>query len=105
MQDEQALLGVLQAVAKALECTVNQHTEVVVHNLRQPESSIIEIVNGHVSGRHVGSAIIAGPDGVQKAFAVGETVAQGVTLAAVGADHVELSRGGARMTLSFPELP
>ena len=52
-----------------------------------------------------GSAIIAGPDGVQKSFAVGETVAQGVTLAAVGADHVELSRGGARMTLSFPELP
>jgi general secretion pathway protein C len=52
-----------------------------------------------------GSAIIAGPDGVQKSFAVGEAVAQGVTLAAVGADHVELSRGGARMTLSFPERP
>ncbi len=52
-----------------------------------------------------GSAIIAGPDGVQKSFAVGETVAQGVTLASVGADHVELSRGGARMTLSFPERP
>lgn len=61
VQDEQALLGVLQGVAKALECAVNQHTEVVVHNLRQPEASIIEIVNGHVSGRHVGSAIIAGP--------------------------------------------
>lgn len=61
VQDEKALLGVLQGVAKALECAVNQHTEVVVHNLRQPESSIIEIVNGHVSGRGVGSAIIAGP--------------------------------------------
>jgi len=61
MHDEQALLGVLQGVAKALECAVNQHTEVVVHNLRQPEASIIEIINGHVSGRHVGSAIIAGP--------------------------------------------
>jgi diadenosine tetraphosphate (Ap4A) HIT family hydrolase len=61
VQDEQALLGVLQGVAKALECALNQHTEVVVHNLRRPESSIVEIVNGHVSGRHVGSAIIAGP--------------------------------------------
>ncbi len=61
VQDEQALLSVLQGVAKALECAVNQHTEVVVHNLRQPESSIVEIVNGHVSGRPVGSAIIAGP--------------------------------------------
>lgn len=61
VQDERTLLGVLQGVAKALECAVSQHTEVVVHNLRQPESSIVEIVNGHVSGRHVGSAIIAGP--------------------------------------------
>ncbi|PVM90348.1 hypothetical protein DDF62_08800 [Caulobacter radicis] len=61
VQDEKALLGVLQGVAKALECAVNQHTEVVVHNLREPESSIIEIVNGHVSGRSVGSAIISGP--------------------------------------------
>jgi general secretion pathway protein C len=49
-----------------------------------------------------GSAIIAGPDGVQKSYAVGEAVADGVTLAAVAADHVELSRGGARATLSFP---
>ncbi|MCY1646227.1 type II secretion pathway protein C [Caulobacter sp. SL161] len=49
-----------------------------------------------------GSAIIAGPDGVQKSYAVGETIADGVTLASVAADHVELSRGGARATLSFP---
>ena len=49
-----------------------------------------------------GSAIIAGPDGVQKSYAVGETIADGVTLASVAADHVELSRGGALATLSFP---
>lgn len=49
-----------------------------------------------------GSAIIAGPDGVQKSYTVGETLADGVTLASVAADHVELSRGGARATLSFP---
>lgn len=61
MQDEKAQLGVLKGVAKALECALNQHIEVVVHDLRQPESSIVEIVNGHVSGRRVGSAIIAGP--------------------------------------------
>lgn len=49
-----------------------------------------------------GSAIIAGPDGVQKSYTVGETLADGVSLASVAADHVELSRGGARATLSFP---
>jgi general secretion pathway protein C len=52
-----------------------------------------------------GAAIIAGPDGVQKSYVVGETIADGVTLASVAADHVELSRAGARMTLSFPERP
>lgn len=51
-----------------------------------------------------GSAIIAGPDGVQKAYSVGETIIDGVTLVAVAADHVELSRGGARSTLSFPDI-
>lgn len=57
--------------------------------------------SGGVGG---GSAIIAGSDGVQKSYAVGETIADGVTLASVAADHVELSRGGARSTLSFPEI-
>lgn len=51
-----------------------------------------------------GSAIIAGPDGVQKSYAIGETISSGVILATVAADHVELSRGGARSTLSFPEI-
>lgn len=44
------------------------------------------------SGR--GSAIIAGADGVQTSFAVGEEVAPGVTLKAVYFDHVTLTRGG-----------
>lgn len=51
-----------------------------------------------------GSAIIAGPDGVQKSYAIGETLTTGVILATVAADHVELSRGGARSTLSFPDI-
>jgi len=56
------------------------------------------------AGGSGGSAIIAGPDGVQKSFAVGEQVADGVVLAVVASDHVELSRDGARSTLSFPEI-
>lgn len=42
-----------------------------------------------------GSAIIAGPDGVQKSIAVGEEVAPGVRLRAVAFDHVTLDRSGA----------
>lgn len=44
------------------------------------------------SGR--GSAIIGTPDGQQKSYAVGEEIMPGVTLTAVGYDHVTVSRGG-----------
>lgn len=46
-----------------------------------------------------GSAIIAGADGVQTSFAVGDEVLPGVTLAAVAFDHVVLDRGGVRESL------
>lgn len=46
-----------------------------------------------------GSAIIASADGVQKVYSVGETLADGVTLAAIAADHVVVDRGGTREAL------
>lgn len=42
-----------------------------------------------------GSAIVAGPDGVQRSVSVGEEVSPGVRLAAVAFDNVTLDRGGA----------
>ncbi|SFP74261.1 type II secretion system protein N [Sphingomonas rubra] len=41
-----------------------------------------------------GSAILAGPDGVQQSVGVGEEVQPGVRLKAVAFDHVTLDRGG-----------
>lgn len=52
-----------------------------------------------------GGAIVAGPDGVQRAAAVGETVSEGVVLAAVAQDHVILAHGGGRTRLDFPASP
>lgn len=46
-----------------------------------------------------GSAIIAGADGVQTSFALGDEVVPGVKLVGVAFDHVLLDRGGARETL------
>ncbi|HEV7234275.1 MAG TPA: type II secretion system protein N [Sphingorhabdus sp.] len=46
-----------------------------------------------------GSAIIAGEDGIQNSYAVGEEVAPGVILDAVAFDHVILSRGGVKESL------
>lgn len=42
-----------------------------------------------------GSAIIAGPDGVQQSIAVGQEIIPGVRLKAVAFDHVTIDRGGA----------
>lgn len=46
-----------------------------------------------------GSAIIAGSDGVQRSYDVGEEVAPGVKLMQVLFDHVVLERGGTRESL------
>ena len=46
-----------------------------------------------------GSAILAGPDGVQKSVAVGEEITPGVILREVAFDHVAIERGGARENL------
>jgi len=44
------------------------------------------------SGR--GSAILAGPDNIQKSVAVGEEIQPGVRLKAVAFDHITIDRGG-----------
>lgn len=41
-----------------------------------------------------GSAIIAGPDGLQKSVSIGEEVAPGAVLKAVAFDHITIERGG-----------
>ena len=45
------------------------------------------------SGR--GSAIVAGPDNIQKSVGVGEEIQPGVRLKAVAFDHITIDRGGA----------
>jgi len=53
------------------------------------------------AGGGQGSAILS-IGGTQRSVTVGEEVEPDVVLAAVGADHVILSRGGARRRLGFP---
>lgn len=40
---------------------VGRNTEIVLHDLTKPESSVIDIVNGHLSGRSIGSSVLSGP--------------------------------------------
>ena len=46
-----------------------------------------------------GSAIIAGPDGIQSSIGVGDEIVAGVKLKVVAIDHVVIDRGGTEETL------
>lgn len=54
-----------------------------------------------------GSAIVAGPDGVQQSIGVGQEIMPGVRLKAVAFDHVTIDRGGAAedLFLRQPDQP
>jgi predicted transcriptional regulator YheO len=56
-----AVLTMLRPVVEAIGRTVGSHCEVVLHDLRVPERSIVAISNGAVTGRHVGGPVVGGP--------------------------------------------
>lgn len=51
------------------------------------------------AGSGLGSAILAGQDGVQESYAVGEDIRPGVSLASVQFDHITIDRGGVMESL------
>lgn len=52
------ILQTLRAALSALGSVVGRNTELVLHDLTTPEKSVLAIVNGHVSGRAVGSPVL-----------------------------------------------
>lgn len=60
--ERDTLITILAASLEALRTTLPLNTEVVLHDLTRPESSVVNIVNGHVSGRKAGDALLSGPD-------------------------------------------
>jgi len=55
------LLANLSLVVDAVGGVLGNHCEVVLHDLRHPEHSVVAISNGHVTGRKIGSPLIAAP--------------------------------------------
>lgn len=51
----------LKPVVSLLAKLVGPHLEVVLHDLSKPETSVMAIANGQVSGRSVGDSILSGP--------------------------------------------
>jgi predicted transcriptional regulator YheO len=56
-KDQSTLCSVLIKISQALAETLGSCCEVVVHDLRNPTSSIVHIDNGHVTHRQVGDGI------------------------------------------------
>lgn len=59
--ERQLILDVLYSTLKMLSSAVGLHTEIVLHDLTNPERSILAIANGHVTGRREGGSLLGGP--------------------------------------------
>lgn len=59
--ERQLVFTVLSGVVKTIGSIIGKNTEVVLHDLTNPEHSVIAIANGHITGRVVGSPVLAGP--------------------------------------------
>lgn len=51
----------ISLMVEGIASIFGKHCEVVLHDLRKPERSIVAIANGHVTGRKIGGPIIGGP--------------------------------------------
>lgn len=61
-------MAILRPVIELMEQILPPNTELVLHDLTHPDTSVVAIANGQVSGRAVGSPILSGPKNDQ-AFA------------------------------------
>ncbi len=69
------------------------------------DSGALRLYGVRTGGADGGSAIIGLPDGRQVSVAVGETISDGLTLAAVGEDFVTVARGQSVSRVVFTEVP
>ena len=63
-----AVINALRPIVPMLAAMAGPHLEVVLHDVSNPENSVIAIANGHISGRSVGSSVLEGPQN-DKGFA------------------------------------
>ncbi|WP_152033007.1 helix-turn-helix transcriptional regulator [Gallaecimonas mangrovi] len=61
--ERQLVIDTLATVVNLLEHMLSDNIEVVLHDISTPESSVVAIANGHISGRTIGDPILAGPKG------------------------------------------
>lgn len=57
---QHCVMQLLAGTVRAVGCVLPRNVELVLHDLRKPETSIVEIVNAHVTGRKQGDSVLAG---------------------------------------------
>ena len=62
LRERQIVLSTLKAAIAAIGSVAGRNMEILLHDLDQPEQSVMAIANGQLSGRIVGSPILAAPE-------------------------------------------
>lgn len=99
--ERRQLMKALHPVVQMLGTIVGHHIEVVLHDLTQPEHSIVAIANGHVSNRQVGNSILSGPKDDKGFVAAKQALsASGEAEHSIVDDYPTLTRSGQRLKSS-----
>lgn len=56
------ILVFLSSAIEAMKNVLPENIEVVLHDLRQPETPIVKIINAHVSARKQGDSLLSAPE-------------------------------------------
>ncbi|WP_322028012.1 transcriptional regulator [Burkholderia sp. BCC1977] len=59
--EREAILSAISSIVPMLGAMIGDHVEVVLHDIIHPENSVLQIANGHVTGRKPGNSLLAGP--------------------------------------------
>lgn len=97
----QLVFNVLRAVVNGLGRIIGPDVEVVLHDLRQPATSVIAIANGHISKRTIGSPVFSGPFGDEGLRALIEAGEEGDAVTAVSDYKTTLPDGRELDSLSL----
>ncbi len=99
--EREAMFAALFPIVDVVGSFVGENVEIVLHDLTRPESSIVKILNGHVSGRSVGESILSGPDGDKGFVELLRSLQEGDTDAhSVVADYQTFTRSGKELQSS-----
>ncbi|MCA0241432.1 MAG: PAS domain-containing protein [Proteobacteria bacterium] len=99
--ERRQLMQALHPVVQMLGTIVGHHVEVVLHDLTQPQRSIVAIANGHVSNRRIGNPILSGPKDDRGFAAARQTLTQrGQAVHSIVDGYPTLTRAGTRLKSS-----